>query len=232
MFQILKYSLVFCLLLVNPVLAAKPPKASASDRPGEKIAYAVKLNALSLGTARYTYVGKVGLAGKQVRMSLFETKVTGFYDLEKIYSDQETQLPIKIERTIRKPASREEIVEEYDQKKFALTINKTVGKKKEQQVIQKEGPIHNAILLPFSVRHLAELKEGWSIDATLPTQQFKIKLVGTEKVKVPSGSFDCYHFTSQPPRFEIWITKDSRRIPVKIKGSGGIGYTLLMKEYK
>ena len=73
---------------------------------------------------------------------------------------------------------------------------------------------------------------GWTFIAELPTQQFKIELIAIEDVNVPAGTFKCYHFTSVPKKFEIWVTTDERRIPVKIKGMGNFGYILVMKEYK
>jgi hypothetical protein len=48
---------------------------------------------------------------------------------------------------------------------------------------------------------------------------------------VPAGKFKAYHFTSTPKKFEIWISKDDYRIPVKIKGLGGYNYTMLMKNH-
>ncbi len=225
-------SLAFLFLFSASIFAAPAKKPPIQERPGETVVYTVKMNGLSLGTAKYTFAGKVDLGGRQVNLSLFETKVTAFYDLEKIYSDPKTYLPVRIERTVRKPASSESLVEEYDQKKFTLVVNKIAGKKKERFNFNKKSPIQNAILLPFSVRRLAQLESGWAMEAQLPQQQFKIKLAGIETVRVPAGSFECYHFTSEPARFDIWITKDESRIPVKIRGSSGFGYTLLMKEYK
>ena len=67
--------------------------------------------------------------------------------------------------------------------------------------------------------------------AQLPTQQFLIRLVSVDRIKVPSGEFKCYHFESFPKKFEIWISADNRRIPVKIKGLGALGYTMVMQDY-
>ena len=53
-----------------------------------------------------------------------------------------------------------------------------------------------------------------------------------EEIGIPAGKFKVYHFTSNPNKFEIWITQDPLRLPVKIKGAGGLGYTLVMESYK
>ncbi len=97
--------------------------------------------------------------------------------------------------------------------------------------MKKDGPIHNAIMLPFYVRRMDNLGVGWSTIANLPKQRFEIKLVSLEEVVVPAGSFKSYHFISLPEKFELWISADERKIPVKIKGLGGVGYTFVMKEY-
>ena len=32
-------------------------------------------------------------------------------------------------------------------------------------------------------------------------------------------------------KFEIWISKDEFRIPLKLQGMGGFGYTFIIKEH-
>ena len=54
----------------------------------------------------------------------FKTKVLLVEDTEKIYSDPESLLPYRVERTISKLWGREYITEEYDQKKFTVAIKK------------------------------------------------------------------------------------------------------------
>lgn len=206
-------------------------KEEIPARIGEKISYDVKLGKVRLGKAKFCYLMNTELNGVSVGLMTFETVLAKFKDLEKIYSDIETFLPLKVERGINVWSKKEDIIEEYNQKEYTLTITKLRGKRKEEVVIKKDGPIHNAILLPYHVRRIPELGLGWIFLAKLPTQEFEIKLISVEDVKVPAGTFKSYRFESTPKRFEIWISADERRIPLKIKGSGGIGYTLVMREY-
>jgi hypothetical protein len=201
------------------------------ERIGERIVYEVRLGAFKAGRAEFNHLPPVELNGKKTSLITFYTKLTGFNDLEKIYTDPESFLPLRVERDVYAWPTREKISENYDQKNFLLTVTKFKGNKKEEVQFRRNSPIHNAILLPFYVRQTAELKPGWILQANLPTQQFEIRLVNIEEVKVPAGNFQSYHFKSTPNRFEIWISADERRIPLKIKGSGGIGYVMLMKEY-
>ncbi|MFA7272175.1 MAG: hypothetical protein WC090_05650, partial [Candidatus Omnitrophota bacterium] len=72
-------------------------------------------------------------------------------------------------------------------------------------------------------------KIGSSFEITLPGE-YTVRLSSIEDVTVPAGKFKAYHFTSEPRKFEIWISADKLRIPVKIKGLGAFSYTLEMKK--
>lgn len=206
-------------------------KTSSFDRIGEVITYKVSFGKINMGRAIFRNVGKSQIDSKAANLVTFETRVSGFYDLETIYSDPVNFLPLKIERSIRNLAIREKITENYDQQNFILTVSKTKGRHKEQFVIRKKSVIHNAILLPFYVRRIPKLDIGWTLAVELPTQQFLIKLVSIDKIRLAAGEFRCYHFKSVPNKFEIWVSADNRRIPVKIRGLGAFGYTLVMQDY-
>jgi hypothetical protein len=205
--------------------------ALAPGRVGETIVYGVRLGMVTIGRATFHHVSRSVIDGKPTDLFTFETKVTNFHDMERIYSDAKNHLPLKVVRKINNVIGQEDIIENYDQINYTLTVTKIKGKKTEQAVIKKKKAIHNAVLMPFYVRRIPVLNAGWTQDAEFPTQSFTIKLVGTERVSVPAGKFDTYHFHSVPAKFEIWITKDARRIPVKIKGSGPLGYVMVMREY-
>ena len=212
------------------------PQAAKEEKPieriGEKIVYGVTLRNISLGRAVFTHLPHTQLDGRKVSLMTFETKLARFSDLETIYSDSNSFLPLKVERNVSTWPILEKITEHYDQEKFILTIRKAQGRKERQVVIRKNSFIHNAIILPFYVRRQDELRLGWSMIANLPSQQFEIKLVSLEELKVPAGTFKAYRFESNPKRFEIWLSADERKIPLKIKGAGAFGYTLVMKEYR
>src|SRR3989338_8842701 len=199
---------------------------------GEKIVYNVRMGNVTLGKSVFNRLQPVELDGKMVNLMSFETRLARFSDKEKIYSAAGTFLPLKIEREISNWPFLEKISEQYDQDKFTLTIIKTKGKVSEERVIRKDGPIHNSIILPFVLRDIPELAVGWSMAANLPGQKFEIKLSSLKTLKLPAGEFKAYHFESNPSKFEIWVSADERRIPLKIKGAGPLGYTLVMKEYK
>jgi len=215
-----------------PVVTKKPVEKKLPPlRVGEKITYDVRMNSFVLGKAVFNQLNRTVLKGETVDVATFKTDVKGFYDIEKIYSDPISHLPFMVERDIQTLTSKERIIEDYDQKEFTLTLTKLKGKNKEETFIKKKGPIHNAILLPFYVRDIPKLYVGWTLKVELPTRVFEIKLVSIEDLKVSIGKFQCYRFESVPKRFEIWITTDKRRIPIKITGSAVIGYNLVIRDY-
>lgn len=195
---------------------------------GENIIYELKPLG---GNAQYSDLGLTDFEGQKVNLTVFETNTLGFKDTEKIYSDPETLLPIRVERNIRLWFSKENIVEEYNQKDFKVAIIKFKGGKKiSEQIFLTDGPIYNAVLIPFYLRKISDMKIGWSFIFRLP-QKYEARLVSLDEIKVGEKKLLTYHFTSIPDKFEIWISKDDARIPLKIKGNKGFKYTLLMQEY-
>lgn len=198
---------------------------------GEKIIYDVKLGKLYLGKAEFNNLVDVQLDGRLLGVVTMETKLTQFKDTERIYSDLDTLLPIRVERNVLKWLIREKITEDYDQNNFTVTIIKNKGPGEERLVIKKESPIHNAMLLPYYVRRIPRLDLGRIIIANLPTRRLQIKLVSIDEIKIPAGTFKAYHFKSTPKQIEIWISADVRRIPLKIQGTGLFPYSMIMHKY-
>ncbi|MDD3233646.1 MAG: DUF3108 domain-containing protein [Candidatus Omnitrophota bacterium] len=198
---------------------------------GEKILYQVKLGILSVGTAEFEHRDIAELNGTAVHVVNFRTVLARFRDNELIYCLPGSLLPVRVERMIDFWPKKERITEEYDQTVFSLKITREEGKSRSEQVIKKDRAIHNAVLLPYYVRTIPGLKEGWRMNVQLPTQSFIVSLDSIEEVKVPAGTFKAYHFTSEPRKFEIWISADEKRIPLKLKGTSSAGYTLLLTGY-
>jgi hypothetical protein len=220
---------------LQPRLQLQPPegvipavkKPARPKRVGERIEYNVKLGALKLGESVFTQVKGEMVGGMPADVFIFETKLFRFSDTEKIFANPENYLPLRVERDIKAWPKKEKIVEEYDQKACAVVVSKN-GERVE---IKSSGPLQNAVLLPFSLREYGRIGPGWSNEVNLPTQKFLIRFDGEEKVQVPAGEFTAYHFRSEPDKFEVWVTADESRIPVKIRGTGALGYTMFMSDY-
>ncbi|MDD5196754.1 MAG: hypothetical protein PHV92_03940 [Candidatus Omnitrophica bacterium] len=192
----------------------------------ETISYNIK----PVGSCEYQDFGPLEFRGKKAKLIIFKTDAAGFKDKEVIFSESTLGLPLLVKRDISFLFHKENITEEYfpAENSFKLTKFKG-GKKTEEYTVKGKRPIQNAILVPFSLRGEADLKIGSSFEITLPGE-YTVRLSSIEDVTVPAGKFKAYHFTSEPKKFEIWISADKLRIPVKIKGLGAFSYTLEMKK--
>ncbi len=200
--------------------------ASPSEYKGEEITYAIS----PIGRAEYRDLGPVDLEGRTLNFITFRTIIPGFDDMEKIYADPETGLPVRVERNISWVFSKENLTEEYSAAQHTLVIRKFIGGKQVKEYkFTADGPIHNAVLLPFYLRRVENLAPGWSCVIRLP-QEFKVSLVSLDDIDVSGKKYKAYHFISEPRKFEIWISSDASRIPLVIKDIGGLGYTLRMKD--
>jgi hypothetical protein len=199
--------------------------AFAGVSKGERIVYAIS----PVGTAEYNDMGLVDYKGKKLWLVTFLTKVPGFHDLEKIYADPQTGLPLTVERYIDWPLSKEFLIEEYDpQNNSQITRRFLKDKLTNEYKYKSNGPYYNAILLPFYLRGVKDLNISWSMVVRVPGQ-FAVTLQDVEDIKVNGKRIAAYHFTSKPDKFEIWISKDEDLLPVVIKGT--VGYSMFMQSH-
>ncbi len=235
--------LILSVIILMVFIAGKPPlaeinqskkEAEVYDYTGEKILYLIS----PLGRAEYNNLGMVDLNGARVNLVTLRTKVLFIDDMEKIYSDPVSLLPIRIERTTHGFFSKEYKTEEYDQEKFRAVIRTFKGKKLvKEQIIEAKTPIQNVILLLFFLRNDADLKIGWNCLVAVPDEfkaelaSIKLELVSIDQISVPAGKFQGYHFKCTPNNFEFWINKDDPRVPLRIKIKSFIDFNVLMKKY-
>ena len=224
-------AIVLMIFLDNNLLMGE---ANIYDHAGENIQYLIS----PLGRSEYNNLGIVDLEVIRVDLVTLKTKVLLIKRTEKIYNDPESLLPYKIEHTISKPWGKEYITEEYDQKKFTVVIKKFKGKKLvKEQIIKANGPIYNAVLLPFYLGRRTDLEIGWHFTVLVPAEvklelvSMKLELVSIDKITVPAGKFQAYHFKSIPNKFEFWINKDNPQVPLRIKIKSIVDFNVLMKKH-
>ncbi len=207
-------------------------KDDIADHGGGTIQYLIE----PVGKSEYKDCGTVDLNGVKASLVTLKSKILFVDVMENIFYDPESSLPYKTERTNSGFWIKEYRTEEYDQKKFTVVIKKFKGEKLvKEQIIKAGGPIQNMNTLLFYLRKQPNLKVGWHFTAQVPNElklaEFDLKLVSIDEIIVPGGKFQAYHFKSVPDTFEIWIDKNSPRIPLKIKIKGVVNCSLLMKEY-
>lgn len=199
---------------------------------GESIQYLVK----PAGKSEYKNFGSVDLNGVKANLVTLKSKILFVDVMERIFYDPETSLPYRTERTNSAFWIKDYRTEEYDQKKFTVLIKKFQGKKLvEEKLIKAAGPIQNMNTLLFYLRKQVDLKIGWHFTARVPNElkleEFDLKLLSIGEIIVPGGKFQAYHFKTVPDMFEIWIDKESPRIPLKINIKGIVNCSILMKGY-
>ena len=237
--KILILSLIVLILSVIVLIIFvdnNPSKKEADiyDYGAERILYLIS----PLGRSEYNNLGLVDFKGIKANLVTLSYKVLFVDSVEKIYSDPESLLPYKIERTISKLWWKEYITEEYDQTKFTVVIKKFKGKKLvKEQIIKANSPIQNVIPLLFYLSKIPDFKIGWHFTAHILAEfkpevvSIKLELVSVDQISVPAGKFQAYHFKSIPAKFEIWINKNTPQVPLKIKLKSIFDCFIAMKKY-
>lgn len=224
-----KISIVFLVIL----LFVGAQAVEASFTPGEEFVYEVRYKNVKVGKSTLTFQGIEKLSNKEVYHITFFTKIGAFTDTEEIYADIETFLPIEIQRTLKHFGSfTTRITEKYDQEKFIVYIKRKTKFRKKEFLIEKDAPIHNAIVLSYYCRSLENLNKADRFKINLPNAEFDVFYNGIEKIETPLGEFETHAFTSEPPKFKLWLSTDEKRIPLQIKNPGKLGYSLVIKEIK
>jgi hypothetical protein len=197
---------------------------------GERFTYEVRYNELKVGEARLSFNGEGELAGKKVYFITLSTTIPSLKDAEDLYADKKTFLPLEVHRVIKKRIGFDDrIIERYDQENFRVDISSKSNLRSRNFTIQKKSPIHNAILLIYSYRAKKDFGNNEKFKVSLPTLDFEVIYSGIEDIDTPLGKYDAYVFTSDPPKFKLWLSADEKKIPLKIKNPGTLGYSLVIK---
>ncbi len=197
---------------------------------GEQFTYEVRYKGAKIGKSTLIFQGERFLDDKKVYYVTFNTKIPSLKDNEDIYADPDTFLPIEVHRTIKKKIGFDDKIKEvYDQENFRVDVSSKSKLRKKEFSIEKDSPIHNALLLVYYYRAKKNFEEREKIKINLPTFDFEVAFSGIETVKTKLGEHRAYVFTSDPPKFKFWLSADEKRIPLKIKNPGSLGYSLILK---
>jgi len=202
--------------------------SAAESYAGERIVYSIRPLG---GQVEYNDQGMVRLGKKDVKLLICKTSTFGFEDTEKIYYDPTTFYAVKVERFIEGWLGKEYIIEEYDQQKYTFSMKKFKdGKVVETQTLKADGPIYNAVTMPFYLRLIPKPALGWRFKFRVPNA-FEVVFDSIVNLRISGHTYRAYHFVSVPKTFEVWIDSEPPFIPIKIKGQGGLSYTFTLEEY-
>ncbi|MBU1853658.1 MAG: DUF3108 domain-containing protein [Candidatus Omnitrophica bacterium] len=199
-------------------------------KEGERFTYQVKYRGLKIGKSILTFHGERDLEGKKAYYITFDTSTSAFMDNEEIFADKDTFLPLEVHRMVKKTIGfTDKIKERYDQENFRVDITQKSKLRKKGHSIEKDAPIHNAILLTYYYRVRENFNKDEKAKITLPTVDFEVMYNGIETIETPMGEQRAYAFTSEPPKFKFWLSADERKIPLKIDNPAVAGYSLIIK---
>ncbi|MCF7893017.1 MAG: hypothetical protein K9L77_02500, partial [Candidatus Omnitrophica bacterium] len=186
----------------------------------------------------WKYQGQDSLENRKVDILVVEsdTKILKLLDLvsfEKIYLDDQTHLPVRVERKIKLFGSKETIEEEYNQDEGEVVLTrKKKGEVIKKEVYKQDTPIHNILDLlyffPKGVR-LEEKKGKW-MTFNLPNQKVQIKFHSKRKVSVAGKKREAYFLVGKGARrFNLWLSLDEK-IPLRLDFISWIGKVIIRRE--
>ncbi len=218
-------------MIIYPQKPHKPrnEKPVINNDKIEQISYKLNYKGIKIGKATMVLYPDADLEGQKVILITFETDTAFFDDFEKIYIEQNTYLPIKVERKISQLGKQYFIKEEYIQADFTVRIYKEGDK---VVTIARKQSIQNPMSMIYYVRMLKNLEKGKEIPIVLPMMEIKTRFEGIENIKLPAGKFSAFLFKSIPDKFSFWLSNDEHRLPLKFEVPGAIGYSALMTEVK
>lgn len=233
---ILSFLFIYTAINVTPdAYTAETVEGSQKDptlpfSKGERLTYEVRYKGLKVGESILTFHGEEVMDNKRVYHITFFTKLPAVKDIEELYAQKSSFLPLEVHRTIKKVETfTERIKEKYDQKDFRVDIKKRARFFSQKFSIKKDSPIHNAILLTYYYRTREAFNQNEKFKVNLPTAEFELMFEGIESVKTPLGEYHAYVFSGRPSGFKFWLSADDKRIPLKIKNPSTLGYSLVIK---
>jgi len=221
------YCVLGCGLLLYPA-QAQEGAVSTPFEPGETVTFGVYSNGiLKVGSGRLAL--KAPVREKNEIFQCVDFRVTSFSvnDHEMILGKEDFTSPVRVTRDIRVFGRDEDIVERYSADGRRVVIEKKVGGHDPEKVlIESELPLDNVLLLIYRLRRDPALSVGREYAIRLPTTVFKLVVKEKKPIRVPLGRFDAFYIESIPKKYRIWLSADSRRMPLRIQGlvAGGMVY--------
>ncbi len=201
-------------------------------KKGEKITYNVNLFGIKIGSSQLQFFGPALLDNKEVELIVLSTNVTNLQDVEKIYVDSNSYLPLRVERSVVFFGKKMEIIEDYNLKDNSFTLTKTESGKTTKEVIKSQKPLQNIISLIFLFRKNRTFDIGETFPIALPLLKLQMKVKKIVNFSTANKKYRAYLFESVPKKYRIWLDESPRKIPLRLDGAVGFGNTaMVMTEF-
>jgi len=199
-------------------------------REGEELVYKVEFLGITMGYARFSFLGKVLLSGKEayhLRVRAWTSDILSVIypmdDTIDYYLDVHTIAPLRQEYT--KSRKRDDVAI-YDQEKGTIVYrNRKNGKiRKKVDVVPN---VYDPVSLAYYIR--ARGPEGEAVEHTMyagkKLWEVSAKSLGREQIRTDRGEYDT--IIVQPvlrqggkvetkKRMRMWMTTDERHVPVRL----------------
>jgi len=218
---------------------------------GESIRYTIKYGFVAAGTATLEVKEIQPLAGRSAFYILSKAKTNKATDLvfkvrdkNASWMDTESLCSLQFYQQIREGLYRKETRTAYDHPTGKFTYwKKRKGKEKVQE--GDVPPFVQDVLssLYYIRTQSLEVGKDYTLEANSGGKSWPLKVTvkKVEKVRVPAGKFECLHIEpilagdgifQQQGKLEVWVTNDSRRIPVLLRSRVMVGaFDAEMAEY-
>jgi hypothetical protein len=218
--------------------APSPLPRIQAFKPGESLTYSVSWSKfISAGIAVMEVKRETTPDGREVLRFIVTSRTSGMigtlYPLgdtvESVFDPQSMRsLSFSLKQTHGKKIRRREMVFDYAQKKVVVRLNDDPP-----ETFDIPGQVQDTLSALYYLR----TREDFIADKPITMEVFnsdkswpvEVQTVGREKVITPAGEFDTIKvraykglFMSEGDIF-IWLTDDSRKIPVLIKSTVKIG---------
>jgi hypothetical protein len=199
-------------------------------RSEEDLVYKVEFLGVTMGYARFSFLGKVLLSGKEayhLRVRAWTSDVLAMVypmdDTIDYYLDVQTITPLRQERTKRK---KEDDVAIFDQEEGTIVYrDKKDGKviKKVDVVPHVYDPVSAAYY--FRSRDPGMEQEALTMYAGRKLWDVSAKVVGSERIRTERGEFDTVIIEPVVVRkgggekkkdIRMWMTRDEQHVPVRM----------------
>ena len=221
------------LILRTSTLQAAGPSSLTPFLPGETITYDIKKIGMKVGEAQLTFHGLKRINGHDCNIIVFVSKAVQFYDKETICLEPDTFLPLMVKRDLNIFGKKESILEEYLRKEGKIKITNHAGDRTEENVIRKSGNVENIYGFIYRYRQRGTVQKGELIKMILPTKDVQMEAMEKQDMSIGNKHYNAYFLQSSPRQFNVWFDDSSRKIPLRIDGSSGLGKTsMILKNYK
>lgn len=199
-------------------------------RSREELVYRVEFLGITMGYARFTYLGKVLLSGKEVyhlRVRAWTSDLLSVIypvdDTIDYYLDTETIMPL---RQVNRKSRKDDDVVIFDQEKGRIVyryLKDGTVRKQVDVVPNVYDPV--SIAYYFRSREIREEEASRAMYAGRKLYEISARPLGFERIRTGRGEFDTIVVQPVLRRegkvdnkgdLRMWITRDERHLPVRV----------------